>query len=48
MLKSWKMFGKGTREELDEEEGVELARVLRESLREVLGEKGKEGGASKL
>lgn len=34
MLKSWKMFGRGAREELDDDEGVELAKDLREALRE--------------
>ena len=48
MLKSWKMFGRGAREELDEEEGAELAGVLREALRVELGEGMKEGGRSKL
>ncbi|KAF2486776.1 HIT-like domain-containing protein [Neohortaea acidophila] len=48
MLRSWKMFGRGAREELDEDEGAELARVLREALREVLGEEMREGGKSKL
>ena len=49
MLKSWRMFGRGSREELDDEEGVEIARQLREGLREVLGEeKREEGGRSKL
>jgi diadenosine tetraphosphate (Ap4A) HIT family hydrolase len=49
MLKSWRMFGRGSREELDDDEGVEIARELREGLREVLGEeKREEGGRSKL
>jgi diadenosine tetraphosphate (Ap4A) HIT family hydrolase len=48
MLKSWRMFGRGAREELDDDEGVELARVLRESLRQVLGEEMREGGRSRL
>lgn len=48
MLKSWRMFGRGAREELDEEEGAELAKVLREALRLELGESMKEGGRSKL
>ena len=42
------MFGRGAREELDDEEAVEFARVLRESLREVLGEEVGEGGKSRL
>ncbi|KAK4553193.1 hypothetical protein LTR86_009723 [Recurvomyces mirabilis] len=37
MLKSWRMFGRGTREELDDEEGVVLARELRGALRRELG-----------
>lgn len=48
MLKSWRMFGRGAREELDDDEAVELARVLREALRVELGEQTKEGGKSKL
>ena len=48
MLKSWRMFGRGTREELDDEEGAELAKMLREALREELGEAKKEGGKSKI
>lgn len=48
MLKSWRMFGRGAREDLDDEEGAELARVLRESLRECLGEEAREGGRSRL
>lgn len=43
MLKSWKMFGRGAREDLDEEEGQELARLLREVLRQEL-----EGGKARL
>lgn len=43
MLKSWKMFGRGAREELDDEEGAGLARDLREALRWEL-----EAGRSKL
>lgn len=43
MLKSWRMFGRGAREELDDDEGVEIARQLREALREVLAEESKEG-----
>ena len=49
MLKSWRMFGRGAREDLDDEEGVEMARELREALRMELGEGVKEeGGKSKL
>lgn len=33
MLKSWKMFGRGKREELDDDEAVELSKRLREGLR---------------
>ncbi|KAK3708909.1 hypothetical protein LTR37_011239 [Vermiconidia calcicola] len=44
MLKSWRMFGRGAREDLDDEEGVEMARCLREALRVELGEEGSEGG----
>lgn len=32
-LKSWRMFGRGSREDLDDEEGAELAGRLREALR---------------
>ncbi|KAK8196551.1 hypothetical protein M8818_006716 [Zalaria obscura] len=32
MLKSWRMFGRGTREELDDEEAVGLSRRIREGL----------------
>ncbi|TKA28596.1 hypothetical protein B0A50_02923 [Salinomyces thailandicus] len=40
MLKSWRMFGRGAREDLDEEEGAEMAGLLREAMREeVEGEK---------
>jgi diadenosine tetraphosphate (Ap4A) HIT family hydrolase len=48
MLKSWRMFGRGAREELDDDEAVEVAKCLRESLRGVLGEEMREGGRSKL
>ena len=44
MLKSWRMFGRGSREELDDEEGVVIARDLREGMRAVLGEESREGG----
>ncbi|KAI5212175.1 zinc-binding protein of the histidine triad [Aureobasidium subglaciale] len=33
-VKSWKMFGRGQREELDEEEAVELAQRIREALKQ--------------
>lgn len=48
MLRSWKMFGRGARTDLDDEEGVELAEVLREALRVELGEEMKECGKSHL
>ncbi|GAM88461.1 hypothetical protein ANO11243_064940 [Dothideomycetidae sp. 11243] len=32
MLKSWRMFGKGRREELDDDEGVEISKLIREYL----------------
>ncbi|KAK4959465.1 hypothetical protein LTR10_004270 [Elasticomyces elasticus] len=38
MLKSWRMFGRGTREDLDEEEAKEMAEELRRAMREELGE----------
>nr|POE49335.1 putative hit-like protein [Quercus suber] len=41
VLKSWRMFGRGARQDLDEEEGRELAGLLRAELRKVVGEKGK-------
>lgn len=34
MLKSWKMFGRSTREELDDEEAVELSQRIRAALKE--------------
>lgn len=41
---SWTMFGRGQREELDEEEGEKLARLMREELaREVKRIKDEEG-----
>lgn len=41
---SWTMFGRGRREDLDDDEGEELARLLREELaREVKRVKQKEG-----
>lgn len=38
MLKSWRMFGRGAREELEDDEGVEMAKLLREALRELIME----------
>lgn len=32
-IKSWKMFGRGSREELDEDEAIELAERIRQALR---------------
>ncbi|KAF2717549.1 HIT-like protein [Polychaeton citri CBS 116435] len=40
MLKSWRMFGRGAREDLDEEEGAELAALLREAVRKELAQDG--------
>lgn len=41
---SWTMFGRGQREDLDDEEGEELARLLREELaKEVARVKDQEG-----
>lgn len=34
--KSWTMFGRGQREELDDDEGEELAKELRDELRKEL------------
>ena len=34
MWKSWRMFGRGAREELDEEEGAEMAAELRAAIRQ--------------
>ncbi|KAI6797052.1 hypothetical protein KC350_g16698 [Hortaea werneckii] len=45
MLKSWRMFGRGAREELEDDEGVEMAGLLREAMREEV-ERG--GGKVKL
>ena len=36
--RAWLMFGRGRREELDEEEGAEMARRLREAVRTELRE----------
>lgn len=33
-LKTWRMFGRGSREDLDDEEGAQLAKELRDALRE--------------
>ncbi|KAK6443467.1 hypothetical protein LTR95_000294 [Oleoguttula sp. CCFEE 5521] len=43
MLKSWKVFGRGSREDLDEEEAQVMASSLREALKVELG-----GGKAKL
>lgn len=40
-LKSWKMFGRGSREDLDDEEGKLLAKKLRDAIREEVEGKGK-------
>lgn len=45
MLKSWRMFGRGAREELEDEEGAEMAAELREALKE---EVEGSGGKAKL
>ena len=42
MLKSWRMFGRGAREDLDEEEAREMAGALRRALKEEV-----EGGVGK-
>lgn len=34
MLKSWRMFGRGTREELDDDDAIELSAKIREALKE--------------
>lgn len=47
-LRSWQMFGRGARSDLDDEEGQALARVLREALRKEIGEECREGGTSRL
>ena len=46
MMKSWKMFGRGSREDLDDEEGAELARLLREAIQSELDKENR--GESKL
>ncbi|KAG9652969.1 hypothetical protein KCU64_g8212, partial [Aureobasidium melanogenum] len=33
-IKSWKMFGRGQREELDEEEAIALAQKIRDALKQ--------------
>ncbi|KJX93887.1 hit domain-containing protein [Zymoseptoria brevis] len=38
MLKSWKVFGRGSREDLDDEEGAELAGLLRAAIKEEVEE----------
>lgn len=43
-LKSWRMFGRGSREDLDDEEGKEMASALREALREEVGDGGEVKG----
>lgn len=47
MLKSWRMFGRGTREELDDEEAVGLSRRIREGLAVEVEEVVKGRGRSK-
>ncbi|KAK4547321.1 hypothetical protein LTR36_000976 [Oleoguttula mirabilis] len=46
MLKSWRMFGRGAREDLDDEEAEELVGLLRRALREEV--EGAGGGKAKL
>lgn len=36
LARSWKMFGRGTREDLDDEEGAKMAEALRDALREMV------------
>lgn len=48
MLKSWKMFGRGAREDLDDEEGREVAGLLRGALGEVLDAEGGRGVKAKM
>jgi hypothetical protein len=38
MLKSWKVFGRGSREDLDDDEGAELAGLLRAAIKEEVEE----------
>ncbi|KAF2832990.1 HIT-like protein [Ophiobolus disseminans] len=45
--KSWTMFGRGQRDDLDDDEGARIAREMREVLREEV-EKMKHGGEAKL
>lgn len=40
MMKSWRMFGRGTREELDDDEAVEMAARIREGLLKEIEEVG--------
>jgi diadenosine tetraphosphate (Ap4A) HIT family hydrolase len=48
MLKSWTMFGRGAREDLDDEEGKALAAELRKALRKEILPIDSEGGKTKL
>ncbi|WPG99584.1 Hypothetical protein R9X50_00240200 [Acrodontium crateriforme] len=48
MLKSWKMFGRGSREDLDDEEGAELASKLREALADGLALEGDKAIKAKI
>lgn len=41
MMKSWTMFGRGSREDLDDEEAAQLAGLLREAIRKEIGESDK-------
>ncbi|KAK4989000.1 hypothetical protein LTR50_003596 [Elasticomyces elasticus] len=43
LLRSWKMFGRGSRTELDEDEGAELAAEVRRNLEDELGRMGELG-----
>ena len=45
--KSWTMFGRGQRDDLDDEEGSKIAGEMRKVLREEVG-KMSAGGGSKL
>ncbi|OCK77864.1 hypothetical protein K432DRAFT_107931 [Lepidopterella palustris CBS 459.81] len=45
---SWTVFGRGQREEMDEEKGVKIARKMRRVLREELRRVGKEDVKGKL
>lgn len=44
MLKSWRMFGRGSREDLDDEEGAKMAKELRDAIREEMDGGREEGG----